>query len=70
MTTDHLTDILSHRWADRNHIDPWDTLDELAGWPYDEHDNPPVITDADIDFAAELAELDDFATHQRSERDW
>jgi hypothetical protein len=30
------------------------TLEELAGWLYDEDDNPPVIREVDIDIAAEI----------------
>jgi hypothetical protein len=52
------------------------TLEELAGWPFDEDDNPPVITDADIDVAAEIADEDTEYTEQcayedhRGENKW
>jgi hypothetical protein len=45
------------------------TLEELAGWPYDENDDNPVITESDIDDPAEIREADEFAEHQRRERD-
>jgi hypothetical protein len=45
------------------------TLDEIAGWLYDEDDNPPVIFETDIDFATELAEADELAEHNRREAD-
>jgi hypothetical protein len=42
-------------------------LEELAGWPYDADDNPPVITDVDIDVAAEIRDADEAYEHQRME---
>ena len=41
------------------------TLEELAGWPWDEDDNPPVVTEADIDVAAEIADEDAEYTEHR-----
>jgi hypothetical protein len=34
------------------------TLEELAGWPYDENDNPPLITESDVHFDDEIAAAD------------
>jgi hypothetical protein len=45
------------------------TLEELAGWPYDEADNPAVITDADIDVAAEILDEDTEYTEHRDDDD-
>jgi hypothetical protein len=45
------------------------TLEELAGWPYDEDDNPAQITEADIDIAAEIREDDELVEHNRREAD-
>jgi hypothetical protein len=45
------------------------SLEELAGWLYDEDDNPPQVFDTDIDYAGELAEADELAEHNRSEAD-
>jgi len=52
------------------------TLEEMAAWPYDEFDNPPLITEADIHVDDEIAAADVIAEewfeHQRLEAraDW
>jgi hypothetical protein len=45
----------------------YESLEELAGWPFDEHDNPPVIREVDIDIVAEIRDADETAEHQRAE---
>ena len=37
----------------------------MAGWPWDEDDNPPFVTEADIDVAAEIADEDTEYTEHR-----
>jgi hypothetical protein len=34
------------------------SMEEEYGWPYDEDDDPPIVTESDIDVAAEI-EADD-----------
>jgi hypothetical protein len=45
------------------------TSEELAGWAYDENGDPTVVTESDIDIAADIADEDEFAEHQRGEAD-
>jgi hypothetical protein len=45
-------------------------IEELAEWaPYDESGDPTVVTESDIDIAADIADEDEFAEHQRAEAD-
>jgi hypothetical protein len=41
------------------------SLEELAGWMYDEDDNPPVITEVDIDWQGERDAADELADMRR-----
>jgi hypothetical protein len=44
------------------------TLEELAGWPWNEDDDAPQVTEADIDVAAEIAEEDTEYTEHYEDR--
>jgi hypothetical protein len=43
-------------------------LEELAGWPWNEDDDAPQVTEADIDVAAEIAEEDTEYTEHYEDR--
>jgi hypothetical protein len=52
------------------------TLEELAGWPFDEAADAPQVTESDIDVAAEIRDEDtEYAEHRdddnrRRENKW
>lgn len=45
------------------------SLEEQYGWMYDEADDPPLVFDTDLDYAAEAEEADELAEHNRREAD-